>query len=55
MGGDIFRYSLNVSVVNIGIFIVFIVTDLSCSNNFSKDAVMFQYNRRKHLLFKRLN
>ena len=55
MGGDIFRYSLNVSVVNISIFIVFIVTDLSCSNNFSKDDVIFQYNRRKHLLFKLLN
>ena len=36
MGRDIFRYTLNISVANIYRFLVCIVTDLSCSNNFSK-------------------
>ena len=35
-GGDIFRYTLSISLSNIGRFLVCIVTDLSCSNSFSE-------------------
>ena len=48
-GGDIFRHSLNISVANICRFLVCIVTDLSCANNFLEDDDLSPYNRREHL------
>ena len=54
MGGDIFRYNLNIAVVNICRFLVCIVTDFLCSNSFSKDGDLSPYNSRKHLSCKRL-
>ena len=49
IGGDILRYTLNISVANICRFLVCIETDLSCSNSSSKDDVLSPYIRRMHL------
>ena len=38
--------TLNISVANMCRFLVCIVTDLSCSDSFSKDDDMSPYNRR---------
>ena len=54
MGGDIFQYTLNISVTNICRFLVCIVTDSSCSNSFSKVDDLSPYNRRKHLSCRRV-
>ena len=60
MGGDTFRYILNIFVANICQFLVCVVTDLSmlyiylCSNNFLKDENLSLYNRPKHLSCRRL-
>ena len=54
MGGHIFRYTLNISVANICIFLMCVKTDLSCSNSFSKDDDLSPYNRRRHLSCRRL-
>ena len=47
--GDAFWHTLNLSVANICRFLVCIVTDLSCANNFLEDDNLSPYNRREHL------
>ena len=37
---DIFLYTLNISIARVWKFLVSMVTDLSFSNNFSKDDVL---------------
>ena len=38
MGGVVFRYTFDISLANICKFPVCILTDLLCSNSFSKDV-----------------
>ena len=54
MGEARFQYTLNISVANICRILVCIVTNLSCSNSFSKDDDLSPDNRRKHLSCRQL-